>query len=83
MTSLLYIEREAKHLKMGDLFCHWAIMEDGLYPEPSRILDIKDDKSRYRKKKKNVQIILANGRDLALKPEMIVVVAEFDDTRTD
>ena len=65
----VYIELYAKDLKHGDLFAHWAVMEDGLYPEASRIHTIVIEK-------KNVCISLDDGRVHNLKSGMNVVVKD-------
>lgn len=36
----VYVQRQADNLKIGDLFCHWAVMKDGLYPKPRPIHSI-------------------------------------------
>ena len=72
MTTLYYVQQKAEELKTGNMFCSWAVFEDGLYPEASQIMNIKESP---RKKKLNV--ILADGRDLELKPEMLVVIQDY------
>ena len=71
MTQLVHVQRKAEDLKLGDMFCHWSMMDDGLYPEASRILDIKPEKDRPR-----FEVVLADGRTHLLKPGMIVVIQE-------
>lgn len=71
MTQLVYAARKAEDLKLGNMFAWWAVMPDGLYPEASRILDIKAE-SRQR-----FTVVLADGRTHLLRPEMIVIVQEI------
>ena len=68
MTRKYHIRTQAEDLKIGDLFLHWAVMEDDIYPEASRIIDIK------KSGKKRINVILADGRNHSLKPEMVVVI---------
>lgn len=70
MTRGYYVEKKAEDLKIGDMFCHWAQMDDGLYPEAARILFIQTID-------KKLHIELADERKLELQPEMIVIVQEL------
>ena len=34
----VYVQKLGRELEVGNLFCHWAILDDDTqYPEPSRI----------------------------------------------
>ena len=72
MTASYYVQEKAEDLKVGNMFCHWAVFDDGLYPEASQITNIKESP---RKKKLNV--ILADGRKLELFPDMLVVIQDY------
>ena len=72
MTKLIYVERLARDLKLGNLYCHWAVMEDGLYPEGRRILNISKSVNGRGK----ITITL-DDVEVKLNPEHIVVVQEI------
>ena len=67
MTRIYHIRTQAEDLKVGDLFLHWAVMEDDIYPEASRIVEITENKDTR-------QVKLEDDRDLSLKNEMVVVI---------
>ena len=67
MTRTYHIKIQAEDLKIGDLFLHWDVMEDDIYPEASRITEITKNKDTR-------QVKLEDDRDLSLKNEMVVVI---------
>ncbi len=69
MTQIVYIQVKAEDLRLGTMFCHWAVMNDGLYPEPRRILDIK-------KNGKKLEIYLDDQTIKQLTPKQLVIIQE-------
>jgi len=68
----VYVQKKAEDLKIDDQFCHWAVMKDGLYPEPRRIQSIHLFKNKmliYLRTEEKEEI-----KELLYK--MIVVVQE-------
>ena len=72
MTQLVYIQLKAEDLRLGNMLAHWAVMDDGLYPDPSRIMDIHKKNPNGKK----LIVKLADGRTMELMPEMLVVIQE-------
>ena len=70
MTKSYYVQRKADDLRIGNMFCHWAISQQ---QEPSRILDIRTPRSL----KGMLKINLNDGTSLTLHPEHVVVVQEL------
>ena len=68
----VYVQRQVSDLKIGDLFCHWAVMEDGLYPEPRPIQSIHIFKNKIL-----IHMKFDGEEEIKeLLPAMIVVVQE-------
>ena len=72
MTQIVFVQQKAENLKVGNMFCHWAVFEDGLYPEASQIMNIKESP-----RKKKLKVILEDGRKLELFPDMLVVIQDY------
>lgn len=71
MTDTYYVERKAENLKTGDMFCSWAVIKNGSYPEPKRVLDIKNTKNRNGRIK-----IRLDDVTFEVFPEHILIVQE-------
>jgi len=66
MTKKYLLQKQAKDIKLGDMFVDWAAQIE--YQEPRRVLDIKHNDPHY------VELVLDSGYRIKTRPDMLLVV---------